>query len=40
MTSRLSVSYSCLHCFFSAAAVGFAWPFATGVFCFAATHVA
>src|SRR5215210_1330938 len=38
MTSRLSVSYSVLHCFFRSASEGFFWPFATGVFDFASTH--
>ena len=38
MTSRLSVSYSLLHCFLSASSEGFCWPFGTGVFFFAATH--
>src|SRR3954452_5871403 len=38
MTSRLSVSYSLLHCFLSASSDGFCWPFGTGVFFFAATQ--
>ena len=38
MTSRLSVSYSVLHCFFSAASVCLAWPSGAGVFFLAATH--
>src|SRR5688572_25333850 len=38
MTSRLSVSYSVLHCFLSASSVGFFCPCGTGCFCFAATH--
>src|SRR4029453_4856233 len=38
MTSRLSVSYSLLHCFLSCASEGFCCPFGTGVFDLAATH--
>src|SRR5215212_11320430 len=38
MTSRLSVSYSLLHCFSSASSDGFCWPFGTGGFFFAATQ--
>ena len=30
MTSRLSVSYSCSHCFLSAASDCFFWPFGSG----------
>ena len=39
MTSLLSWSYSCLHCFLSSASVGFAWPWGTGAFFLAATHL-
>src|SRR5215212_3277031 len=38
MTSRLSVSYSLLHCFFIWSSVGCFCPFGTGVFFFAATQ--
>ncbi len=38
MTSRLSVSYSVLHCFLSAAGVGFGVPLGTGALPLAATH--
>ena len=38
MTSRLSVSYSVLHCFLSAASVCLPWPSGAGVFFLAATH--
>ena len=38
MTSRLSVSYSVLHCFLSEASVCLPWPDGVGAFFLAATH--
>ena len=38
MTSRLSVSYSCSHCFLSAASDCCFWPFGQRASFFAATH--
>ena len=38
MTCWRSASYSCSHCFFRSASLGFGVPFGTGVFFLAAMH--